>query len=284
LRRVLRLLVSAGVFAERADGRFELTPVGAALRSGPGSMRASVLLFAGPGQWAVWGDLLTTVRTGEPALERVFGVGPFEYFAARPDEAAVFDQAMAAYTATVARVVAGAYDFARLRAILDVGGGDGTLVTGILSATPGLRGATFDLPRLADRARARIRDAGVADRCEFVGGDFFEAVPPGYDAYLLKHVIHDWNDERATRILATIRAAMAPGARVLLIESLYPARIDTGLESRSAAANDCNMMVATGGLQQTEAQFRDLFAAAGLRLTRVIPTPVTCVLEAVLPG
>jgi SAM-dependent methyltransferase len=277
LRRVLRLLVSAGVFVERDDGRFELTPVGAALRT----MRPAALLFAGPGQWATWGDLLGTVKTGEPALQRVFGCGPFEYFATRPDEAAVFDQAMASFTTMTSLAVAAAYDFSGVRSVLDVGGGDGSLLIGILRAQPTLRGAVFDLPRVGERARARIGAAGLADRCEFLGGDFFATVPPGFDAYLIKHVIHDWDDEHATRILAAVRAALPAGGRVLLIEGLYPERIDTGLASRAATANDCNMMVATGGMQRTERQFRDLFAAAGLRLARIVPTAgMVSVLEA----
>src|SRR5262249_18601087 len=201
LRRVLRLLTSAGVFAEDADGRFELTPVGSALRSGPGSSRAVARLIAGPMVWQCWGDLLTTVRTGEPAFPRIFKTDSFGYFADHPDEAAVFDEAMGSFTAVISGMLAAAYDFSGMHAAIDVGAGDGGLLAGLPRATTGLRGTALDLPRLAESARRQIAGAGSADRYRFVAGDFFEAVPEGFDAYLLKHVIHDWDDTRAVRIL-----------------------------------------------------------------------------------
>ncbi|MGF1466719.1 MAG: methyltransferase [Sandaracinaceae bacterium] len=278
LRRVLRLLVSAGVFREDDEGRFSATELGACMREG--SSRSSVLLFSGPGQWAVWGDLLTTVKTGEPALERVFGVGPFQYFDERPEEAAVFDRAMSGFSAMIAKAVAAAYDFSSMRSVVDVGGGDGALLLGILEAQEALRGTVFDLPRLAGPARRRIADAGLGERCAFLGGDFFTSVPPGADAYVLKHVIHDWEDARAADILRNVRRAMGEGGKLLIVESLYPERIDTSSASQGAAKNDCNMLVATGGRQRTEQAFRDLLAAAGLRLSRVVPTPMTSILEA----
>src|SRR5262245_18739943 len=189
LRRVLRLLASAGIFAEDADARFELTPVGSALRSGPGSSRAAARLFAGPMVWQCWADLLTTVRTGEPAFPRIFKTGSFEYFADHPEEAAVFDEAMGSFTAMIAGMVAAAYDFSGMREVIDVGGGDGRLLTGILRGYPALRGTVFDLPRLAESASRQITGAGLADRYRFVAGDFFEAVPRGLAAYRLKAVI-----------------------------------------------------------------------------------------------
>jgi O-methyltransferase domain len=272
LRRVLRLLASAGVFAERDDGRFELTPVGSFLRSGPGSARAAAQLFGGPMVWSAWGDLLKTVRTGEPAFHRVFQTDSFGYFDAHPDEAAVFDEAMSSFTAMVSVAVAAVYDFSGMRALIDVGGSDGTLLAGILRQSPHLRGTVFDLPRLAERARRRIAEASLGERFDFVSGDFFESVPAGYDAYLLKHVIHDWNDADALRILARCRQAMGPTAKLLIVEGVYPPRIDDSDESRGAAANDVNMLVCTGGRQRSEAEFRALYAAAGLRLTRLVPT------------
>ena len=208
LNRVLRLLASAGVFTEEEDGSFALTPIGACLRSGvPGSMRAAALLFGGITQQA-WGDLLYSVETGEPAFRRVFGMDPFDYMAEHPDEAANFDAAMADFTKHIAIAVAAAYDFSPFRRIVDVGGGNGALLAGILKANPTLTGVLFDLPEVADRATAPMRELGLADRCEIVGGDFFKAVPAGGDAYLLKHVIHDWNDDRATAILRNCRRAM----------------------------------------------------------------------------
>ena len=272
LRRVLRLLASAGVFAEEADGRFALMPMGACLRTGvPGSMRAAALLFGGITQQA-WGDLLHSVETGEPAFRCVFGMEPFAYMAQHPDEAANFDAAMADFTKHIATAVAAAYDFSPFRRIIDVGGGNGTLLVGILTANPKLAGILFDLPPVAERASATMREQGLAERCEAVGGDFFKVVPGGADAYLLKHVIHDWNDERAGDILKTCRRAMSGDARLLIIEGIYPPRIDQSDESRGAAANDVNMLVCTGGRQRSEAEFRALYEGAGFKLTRIVPT------------
>jgi len=282
LRRVLRLLAAAGVLTEREDGRFELTAVGACLKSGPGSFRAAAELFGGPMVWTSWGDLLTTVRTGETALHRVFKTDSFEYFVDHPEEGAVFDEAMGSFTAMTSIAVAAAYDFSSMRKVVDVGGGQGALLAGILRANPKLHGVVFDLPRLAEGARREIAAAGLADRCEFVGGDFFETVPAGADAYMLKHVIHDWDDAKATRILRTCRGAMGPDAKLLIVEGVYPPRIDGSIESQGAARNDVNMMVCTGGRQRSEAEFRTLYEEAGLRLTRIVPTMgMVCVIEGV---
>jgi hypothetical protein len=272
LTRVLRLLASAGLFTEGADGRFALTPIGARLRAEvPGSMRAAALLFGGITQQA-WGDLVHSVETGEPAFRRVFGVEPFDYMAQHPDEAANFDAAMADFTKHIAAAVAAAYDFSPFRRIVDVGGGNGTLLAGILRSVPTLEGVLFDLPQVADRAVAPMRELGLADRCEIIGGDFFKAVPAGGDAYVLKHVIYDWNDDHATAILRTCRRAMGAEAKLLIFEGVYPPRIDQSEESRNAAANDVNMLVCAGGRQRSEAEFQRLFEAAGLRLTRILPT------------
>ncbi len=272
LNRVLRLLAANGVLTEEEGGRFSLTPIGASLRSRvPGSMRAAALLFGGITQQA-WGDLLHSVETGEPAFRRVFGLEPFDYMAEHPDEAANFDAAMADFTKHIAVAVAAAYDFSPFRRIVDVGGGNGALLAGILHANPTLTGVLFDLPQVAERAAAVLRDLGLADRCEIVGGDVFKEVPGGGDAYLLKHVIHDWNDDRAAAILKSCRRAMGAEAWLLIVEGVYPLRIDQSDESRGAAANDVNMLVCTGGRQRSEAEFRSLYEAAGLRLTRIVPT------------
>ena len=272
LKRVLRLLASVGVFTEEADSRFALTPIGACLRAGvPGSMRAAALLFGGITQQA-WGDLQRSVETGEPAFRRVFGMDSFDYMAQHPDEAANFDAAMADFTKHIATAVVAAYDFSPFRRIVDVGGGNGALIAGILKANSTLAGVLFDLPQVADRAIAPMRELGLADRCEIVGGDFFTEVPVGGDAYLLKHVIHDWNDDRAGEILRNCRRAMGAEARLLILEGVYPPRIDQSDESRGAAANDVNMLVCTGGRQRSGAEFRHLYEAAGFSLTQILPT------------
>src|SRR5277367_858304 len=271
LRRVMRLLASVGVFEEQPDGKFALTPVGQHLRSDVAvSMRQSVMLFAGPAVFDAWKDLEYCVRTGEPAFRKNSpDLDAFAAFARDPEAAARFDAAMAAIAAAA---VAAAYDFSGFRSVVDVGGGNGAILIGILNANPQLRGIVFDQPPTAERAKEKIAAAGISTRCEAVGGDFFKEVPAGADAYLLKHVIHDWNDEKATAILRCCHRAMGRGAKLLIVEGVYPPRIDGSMESRGAAANDVNMLVATGGRQRSEAEFQSLLAGAGFKLHRIVPT------------
>ena len=273
LNRVLRLLASAGVMTEEPGGRFALTEIGECLRSGvPGSMRAVVQVFTGPRIQRAWGDLLHSVRTGKPAYEHVFGTDSFTHMAAHPEEAAIFDEAMAGFTRQIAAAAVEAYDFSPFRTIVDVGGGNGAMLAGVLRATPGVRGIVFEQPHAATRAAEHLAGLGLADRCQTVGGDFFLEIPGGGDAYLLKHVIHDWDDERATDILRNCRRAMTPAARLLIVEGVYPPRIDQSPVSQGAAANDVNMLVCTGGRQRSEPEFRALFTAAGFTLARIVPT------------
>jgi hypothetical protein len=282
LARMLRLLASVGVFEVQDDGRFANTGLGEMLREGvPGSSRASVMLFAGVGIQDGWKELEYCVRTGQPAFRKTApDADPFTQMAADPEAAALFDKAMATFAPQTAAAVAAAYDFSRFKSLVDVGGGNGSLLLGILKANPGLRGIVFDQPHVAERARAKIREAGMSDRCDAVGGSFFESVAPGADAYLLKHVIHDWDDERAAAILRTCRAAMPAHGVLLIVEGVYPARIERSLECRGAAANDLNMLVCTGGRQRSEAEFRDLYRSAGFRLARIVPTATgICVME-----
>jgi orsellinic acid C2-O-methyltransferase len=284
LKRVLRLLVTAGVATEDEEGRFGSTAMGDCLRTGvPGSMRAVALLFGGITERA-WGELLYSVETGEPAFRRVFGKDSFAYLAEHPEVAANFDAAMSAFTVPIAEVVATVYDFSGVRHVVDVGGGNGALLAGILKAHPRLKGTLFDLPEVVARARPRLHELGLADRCDAVGGDFFTQVPAGADAYLLKHIIHDWNDDQAQAILQTCRRAMPPAGRLLIVEGVYPRRIDQSEASRGAAANDVNMLVCTGGRQRSEAEFRNLYAAVGFSLSRIITTelPYASVIEGVL--
>ncbi len=273
LNRVLRLLASVGVFEEREDGSFALTPLGECLRPGvPGSARAMVMLFAGERSQDAWKDLEYCVRTGQPVFRKRGLDNPFTDPARTPEYAANFDAAMADVARLAAVAVAAAYDFAPLRTVVDVGGGNGALLIGILTAHPHLHGIVFDQPPAAERATQQIAQHGLAERCAAVGGDFFSAVPPGADAYLLKHVIHDWNDERAIAILTNCHRAMPENGKLLIVEGVYPRRIDQSLDARGAAANDVNMLVNTGGRQRSEAEFRSLYDAAGFTLTRIVPT------------
>ncbi len=283
LTRVLRLLAAHGVLAEQEDGRFALTPIGECLRTDvPGSAAAMVRLFAGPRIQDNWKDLEYCVRTGEPAFRQRGIPDPFSNRA--PEDAADFDAAMANLTRMIAVAVAAAYDFTPFGTVVDVGGGNGALLIGLLNANPALRGIVFDLPAAAGRATTNIASSGLPGRCEAVGGDFFEAVPEGGDAYLLKHVIHDWDDERAAVILRNCCRAMPAGGKLLIVEGVYPPRVDQSLESRGAAANDVNMLVNTGGRQRSATEFRSLYEAAGLTLTRIVPTQArVCVIEGVVP-
>jgi len=274
LRRVMRLLASVGVFEEKEDGGFALTALGECLRADvPGSSRAMVLLFAGIGIQDSWKDLEWCVRTGEPAYRKRGATDAFAEMAKDPAQAANFDAAMADFTKMTAVAVAAAYDFTPLRTLVDVGGGNGALLLGILKAYAHLQGVVADRADVVERAKKEIAASGLGARCRAVAIDFFREVPGGADAYVLKHVIHDWDDERARTILANCRRVVPPNGRLLLVEGVYPPRIDGSPESRGAAANDVNMLVSTGGRQRSEAEFRSLYSAAGFRLTRIVPTP-----------
>jgi hypothetical protein len=267
LRRVLRLLVAAGIFIENEDGSFAATPAGALMATPQG--RAFVQLFAGEMVQHLWSELLYSVQTGQPGYEQALGMAPFDYMAAHPDEAANFDLAMSAASSQTAVAVAAAYNFSSFHTIVDVGGGQGVLLSGILKAFPELHGILFDLPRVVQNAKWI---ESIADRCDVIGGDFFESVPAGGEAYLLKHVIHDWNDERALVILKNVRRQIPAAGKLLIVEGVYPPHVDASPACRGAASNDVNMMLATGGRQRSEQEFRELYAAAGFRLSRVVPT------------
>jgi hypothetical protein len=278
LRRVLRLLASAGVFAENADGQFSLTAIGEYLQTG--MARNSVLLFTGDMGYRAWGDLLHSVQTGEPAFERVFGMPTFSYYAEHPDEAANFDETMSDVSAQVAMALVAAFDFSRFGTVVDMGGGHGELLIGVLKANRTLRGTLFDLPRLTQEARNRITQAGLAGRCQVIAGDFFETVPEGSDVYILKSILQDWDDLRCTTILKNCLRAMPPEAKLLVLEGVYPAIMDESPASQSAARNDVNMLVCTGGRQRTEAEFQTLFEAAGFKLNRIIrPQGLSSIIE-----
>jgi len=269
LARVLRLLASEGVFAQTADGRFVLTPLAEPLRrDAPASLRPLALLVGGPPLWQSWGQLLHSVRTGAPAFDHAHGVDLFEYNRQHPEQQAVFDQAMAGHTAPAVRAVAAAYDFSAVGTVVDVGGGTGELALGLLGAYPHLRAVVFDQPAVAADARAAIAAAELAGRCEAVGGDFFAAVPAGGDAYLLKYVLHDWDDARCTAILRACRRAVPAAGRVLVIELQVP----PGDGPSFAKSQDVNMLVnAGGGRERTAAEYGALFAAAGFACTGAIP-------------
>ncbi|MDQ6833229.1 MAG: acetylserotonin O-methyltransferase [Chloroflexota bacterium] len=267
LYRVLRFLVGIGLFEEVAPRHFALTGLGAGLRTDvPGSLRPNVLMILDEPKWGPWGQLLYSVRTGEIAFDRVHGVGLFDYFRAHPENAATFDAAMTSNTARSGPEITGAYDFSGIHRLVDVGGGHGLLLATILQAHLGMRGVLFDLPDVITGAPALLAEAGVAERCEIVPGDFFTAVPPG-DAYILRQIIHDWDDIRATAILANCRRAMQGAGKVLVVERAIGSDYRQALQVLYV---DLEMLVSMGGLQRTEEEYAMLFNAAGLRLSAVV--------------
>ena len=281
LHRLLRALASVGVFAEVDEERFGLTPLADCLRTDvPGSLRASGILTAELLHPA-WSELLHSLRTGGPSFERVFGAGFFAHLAAHPERGERFQEMMAHLNLVTNSAIPAAYDFSGCRTIVDVGGGNGSLLASVLATNASTRGILFDVPHVLDQARRQIATAGVDARCELVGGDFFASVPTGGDIYLLRWILHDFDDERAARILRACRAAMPPEGRLLVIEQVVAGEGEPG--DWMTKFLDLQMLILLGGQERTEAEFRDLFAAAGFRLRRVIPTASpSSVLEAVL--
>lgn len=279
LYRLLRGLAAAGVFREEADRRFSLAPMGRCLRSDAERPVGPYAVFVGrPYQWSAWGDLLHGVRTGETAFRHVHGADPWEYRSRHPEEGAVFDRAMTALSRRAAQAVVAAHDFSRHGKVVDVGGGHGTMLAAVLAAHPAARGVLFDQPGVVAGAAEVLRDAGIADRCEVVGGSFFEAVPDGGDAYLLKAVLHDWDDAEAEAILRNCRRAVGPDGRLLVLERV----VAPPNEDPEAKFFDLFMMAVTGGRERTEEEFATLLAGAGFRLDAVVRTgtPI-CVIEGV---
>jgi hypothetical protein len=281
LRRVMRLLVTMGIFSEGPDGRFGATPISDCFRDLPGTMRGQVLMLAME-SYSTFGELLYTLQTGEPAFNRVFGMTRWEHLAKNPGQAATFNAAMQARTEQMRAAVVSAYDFSGVRSIVDVGGGRGTLIAGILKANPHLSGIVFDLEAGLAETDGYLKGEGVRDRCEAVKGSFFEAVPPGQDLYMLKDIVHDWSDDKAIEILATCRAAMGAEARLIIVEQVMLPRAEDSFRARRLFMDDVQMMVMLGGRERTEDEYRVLFKAARLRLTSVRPTQsVFSVIEAV---
>jgi hypothetical protein len=280
LHRVMRALAALGVFAMLDDGRFSLAPMGQHLRSdAPGSLRPLARFWDLDVNRRPWHDLQHSIATGEAAFDHHFGMEKFEHLDTRPDVAAIYNAGMASNTSLVGTTMAEAYDFGSFGTIVDVGGGNGSLLVAVLRRYAEPRGIVFDLAHAGEAARPHLEAAGLARRCEFVAGNFFESVPPGADAYLLRWILHDWDDERSIAILQSCRRAMAPGSKLLVIERLLPDGNELDLEAMIA---DINMLVQVGGRERTAAEFGTLLEAADLRLVRVVPTGTLFnVLEAV---
>lgn len=266
--RLLRALASVGIFAQDDQGRFALTPLAEELGQPAG--RAFALMARA--NYRAWGEFEHSVRTGEPAFDRAFGMPVFEFLGSDPEEAEIFDAAMTGVHGPETQPMLDAYDFAAFDTVVDVGGGNGSTLSAILRCCPDVQGVLHDLPHVVERAAPRLARDGVADRCRVEGGSFFDAVPrleTGATAYVLRHIVHDWNDERAAAILRCCREAMVhePRSRVLIVETV----IEPGNDPSFGKWLDL-MMLVIGGVERSEPEYRQLLELAGLRLTRVVPT------------
>lgn len=265
--RLLRALTVPGILEERPGRSFKLLPLGARLRTDdPASAAPRIRLFLRPYRCRAMTEMARALSTGHVPVELVLGAPFFDFMGTHPDEAAIFDEAMTSFTATQIDSLLHSYDFLPLRRVTDVGGGHGALLAAILGAYPEIRGTLFDLPRVLEGAGRNMEAKGVRNRCELVGGSFFERVPPGADAYILRSILHDWDDEEAVRILQNVRRAIPDSGRILVIDDLIPSGLGTELEKLI----DLNMMTVLRGRERTREEVSTLFGRAGFTLARVI--------------
>jgi hypothetical protein len=278
LYRLLRALSSIGFVSETGDGRFAQTPLSEILvTDAPGSLRWFTISELGQEHYPAWGNLMHSVKTGEIAFDNFFGADIWKYFEQNPEDAAVFNNSMSGVTAATNDEILAVYDFSPFETVVDIGGGHGGLITSILQANPKLKGILLDAPQVIAGARPKIEAAGLADRCETVAGDFFKSVPAGGDIYVMKWIIHDWDDERAITILKNVRNQVPRNGKVIILDCVVPEHNEPDFSKFF----DLNMMVMTGGKERTEKQFAQLLAAAGFKLLRAIPTKVpTSIVEA----
>jgi hypothetical protein len=270
LYRVLRALASVGVFDEVAPRRFALTPAGELLRQGvPGSMYDMALWISSPFHFKVYAEMMHSVRTGAPAAEKLVGMPVFDYFKREKELSEIFNNAMTAFSTAVIPAAIDAYDFSGIDLLVDVAGGHGAVLTAILREYPTMCGVLFDVDHVIAGAGPLIEAAGVADRCRTESGNFFKSVPPGADAYIMKHIIHDWDDAQALAILENIRVAIGNNrGRVILLEAV----LQPGNAPDLGKLIDLEMLLMPGGRERTADEFDALFAKAGFELTRIIPT------------
>lgn len=269
LRRLLRVLVAMGVLAEDGSGRYSITPFGEELRQD--RLGPTARLFQADHSWQAWLRLDHSIKTGERAFEHVYGMRNWDWYATHPAEAAIFDAAMSSLTGPMSVAVAEAYDFSGCQVVADIGGGEATLLIEILRRYPSVRGVLFDLPNVVERGRNKVTAAGLLGRCEIVGGNFLEAVPAGANVYMMKWIIHDWEEPAVSTILARCRVAVGDsGAPLLLIERVLPEKV--GPEDLDDVLADLEMLTGPGGQERTEAEYTALLKRAGFKLERIIPT------------
>lgn len=271
LYRLLRALASIGIFSEEKEkeGYFALTPMGELLQTGvPGSLHAAAILHGQEWQWQPWGKLLESVKTGESQFERMFGSPFYDYFAQNAEANEIFNSAMTSFSYLEDSLILTSYDFSPIHTLVDIGGGQGDLLTSILQANPTIKGVLFDLPQVVQSASQYIEAKGLAKRCEIISGNYFESVPQDADTYMLKRVIHGWDDERAVALLKSCHRAMPEKGKLLLIDMVIP----SGNEPFLGKLVDLHMLLVRTGYERTEAEFRKLLDMAGFKLTKIIPT------------
>ncbi len=268
LYRLLRALASMDVFTEGTDHRFSLTPLAECLRSDVPESQRSLAMMVGEEHYVAWGELLYSVQTGKIAFDKSYGMPVFEFLSRNPEKATIFDEAMVGVHGRESAAMLDAYDFSKIGTLTDIGGGNGSLLTAVLKKYPNMKGRLYDLPGVAERARKNIEAAGLADRCQVIGGNFFESVPAGADAYLLRHIIHDWDDEKSLTILRNVRRVIGPAGKLLLVEGVVP----PGNEPSFTKLLDLAMLVIPGGKERTADEYKKLFETGGFELTRIVPT------------
>ncbi len=279
LYRLLRALASVGIFAEASSGYFELTPLAECLQSDhPNSLRGYAIKSGQPWEWEPWGHLLESIKTGKPVFKNIFGMERFDYLATDPSASKIYTQAISSISDKQDAAIATGYDFSSIHNLVEVAGGSGTLIASILKANLTMQGVLFDLPHVVAEARPLIEGLGLQDRCQLVGGDFFKSVPTGGDAYLLRYIVHDWDDERAIAILKNCYQAMQPNGRLLLVEMVIP----PGNEPFFGKLLDLQMLINYGGSERTEAEYQILLETAGFSQTKIYPlAPPVSVIEAI---
>ena len=269
LYRLLRALAACGLLRETEPRIFAATPLGAALQTGAhGAARSTILTLAGDWQWKAWDRFMDSLRTGESGLKAASGRHLFDFLAANPEDSARFDEAMIGMHGALGPALLQAYDFSVLRSIVDVGGGTGRLLETLLCANPQQSGILFEQPATAAHALARLERSVAGSRCRIIEGDFFKSVPSGHEAYILSHVLHDWDDAQCVSILRNCRQAIASGGRLLIVESVLPA----GDVPHHGKMMDLLMLAVTGGQERTAAEFAGLLTAAKFTLKQIIAT------------
>lgn len=268
LFRLLRALASVGVYSEQADGCFAMTPIAEELRSDVANSKRALAIMSGEEHYSSWSELLYTVRTGKPAFDKIYGEPVFDWLSKHSEQAAVFDAAMVSVHGRETSAMVEAYDFSTIGTLADVGGGNGSVLRGVLAKNLKVRGMLCDLPGVLERAQALIAAEGLAGRLQTFATNFFEAVPLGADVYMMRHIIHDWTDDQSLTILRNVRKVTRDDGRLLVIESIIP----PGNDPSFGKLLDLNMMVIPGGKERTEIEYRELFTQAGFRLEQIVPT------------